>query len=176
MKLIKDKKLFGVLNIVDIIVIVLVIAMVGVIAVKLLGSKATDVVAAKTDCWVEVEVVGVQPRIQTEVERIGDKLKGSRMVAGNEYLSGTIEDFWYEEYGTDVTTADGDIVYSTSYTKKNLVFLLKTPVAPDTASPKLGAQELRAGRTLIVKTQTLEVNGIIRYVNIGSYEGGTKSE
>ena len=98
------------------------------------------------------------------------------MVAGNEYLSGTIEDFWYEEYGTDVTTADGDIVYSTSYTKKNLVFLLKTPVAPDTASPKLGAQELRAGRTLIVKTQTLEVNGIIRYVNIGSYEGGTKSE
>ena len=176
MKLIKDRKLFGVLNIVDIIVIVLIIAMVGVIAVKLLGSQATDVVSQKVDWYAEVEVLGAYPRMYDEVERIHDDLIGARMVAGNEFLTATVEDFWFEDYSVDVSREDGSIVYSTSPIRKNIVFLVKFQAAPDTASPKIGAQEVRTGKTLTVKTQTFETNGVIRYVNKGAYEGGTKSE
>ncbi len=175
MKLIKDKKLFGVLNIADIIIIVLILAMVCVIAVKLLGSKATDVVAQKVDCYAEVVVLGAYPRLFDEVERTMDDLKGAKMVSGNEFLSATVEDVWFEEYGVDVSTEDGSIVYSVSPSRQNIVFLVKFQAAPDTASPKIGAQEVRTGRTLIIKTQTFETSGVIRYVNIGSYEGGTKS-
>ena len=176
MKLIKNKKLFGVLNIADIIIIVLVLAMLAVIAVKLLGSQATDVVAQKVDWYAEVVVLGAYPRLFDEVERTRDDLIGSRMVSGNEFLTATIEDIWLEEYGVDVSAEDGSIVYSISPSRQNIVFLVKFQAAPDTASPKIGSQEVRAGRTLIVKTQAFETSGVIRYVNKGSYEGGTKSE
>ena len=59
------------------------------------------------------------------------------------------------------------IVDAKDPTKKNVVFKMKFNTAKDTASPKVGSQEVRAGRTFIVKTQTFECSGTIRYVEIG---------
>jgi hypothetical protein len=169
MKIINEKgKLFGLINIVDLIVLLLVIAVIGVVGTKLMGSKVTDAVSAKTDCWAQIRVAGAQPYLVEETLR--QNLPGQRMVSGNEFLSGTVEDVWIEDYKVQVTTDDGRIVTATDPDKKDIIFLIKTQVAPDTASPKLGSQEIRAGRTLIVKTQTLEIAGIIRYVQFGEYD------
>lgn len=169
MKIINEKgKLFGLINIVDLIVLLLAVAVIGVVATKLMGSKVTDAVSAKEDCWAQVRVAGCQPYLVEEVLR--QELPGQRMVSGNEFLSGTIEDVWIEDYRVQVQCADGSIVTSTDPDKKDIIFLIKTQVSPDTASPKLGSQELRAGRTLIVKTQTFETSGTIRYVEIGEYD------
>ncbi|MBR6969342.1 MAG: DUF4330 domain-containing protein [Firmicutes bacterium] len=169
MKIINEKgKLFGLINIVDLIVLLLVVAVIGVVGTKLMGSKVTDAVSAKADCWAQVRVAGAQPYLVEEVLR--QELPGQRMVSGNELLSGTVEDVWIEDYKVQVQCDDGRIVTSTDPDKKDIIFLIKTQVAPDTASPKLGSQEIRAGRTLIVKTQTVEIAGIIRYVEIGDYD------
>ena len=168
MKIVNEKgKLFGLINIVDLIVVLLVIAVVGVVGTQLLGSKVTDAVSQQTDCYAQVRIIGAHPYMLTDVEN--KELKGQRMVSGNSYLSATIEDVWFEDYWITATTDDGRIVTATDPVKKDIIFLVKTQVAPDTASPKIGSQELRSGRTFIVKTQTYECSGTIRYVEIGGY-------
>lgn len=165
----KGKKLFGKFNIVDIVIVLLVIVMIAVVAVKVFGSKATDIVSAKTTLYTEIDVIGATPRMIDEVERQKDTLIGARLVSGNEYLSATVEDVWMEDYYVDVQCADGTIVNSKSPDKKDIIFLVKTEVAEGTPSPKIGSQEVRAGRTFIIKTQTFETSGTIRYVNFGEY-------
>jgi hypothetical protein len=168
MKLIDEKgKLLGLINVVDLIAVVAVIAVIGAIAVQLLGAKVTDVVSEKVDCYAEVAIIGAAPRIFEEAIR--QDLTGERLVSGNEYLEGTVEDLWLEDYWMQAITADGRIVDAKDPTKKTIVVLIRATVPKGTASPKIGSQELRAGRTYIVKTQTFESIGTIRYVEMGEY-------
>lgn len=168
MKIINEKgKLFGIINLVDLIVLVAVAAIVGVIGVQLLGTKVTDAVAEKVDCYAEVAIIGAAPRIYEEVMR--QDLIGENLVSGNEYLGATIEDVWLEDYVMQNPTDNGSIVDAKDPTKKTIVILIKTVVAKDTPSPKIGSQELRSGKTYIVKTQIFESSGTIRYVEFGGY-------
>lgn len=155
------------INIIDIAVIVLLVAAIAVVGLKLAGNKVQDAVSNKVDCYAEVVIVGAQPRIYNEMER--QNLVGQKMVSGNEFLSATIEDMWLEDYVIQVQNSEGVTVDSVDPTQKNVVVVVKTQVAEGTASPKIGSQELRAGKTFIVKTQTFETSGIIRYVNFGEY-------
>ena len=170
MKIINEKgKLFGILNIVDLIVLLLVVAVVGVLATKLMGNKVTEAVAQKVDCYAQIRVVGAHPSLVVEAQR--QSLVGQRMVAGSVYIDGTIEDVWIEPYKVQVQINDPPyIVTATDPDKKDIVFVIKFPIAADTPNPKLGSQEVRAGRALIIKAQTFEISGTIRYVQIGSYD------
>ena len=168
MKLINEKgKLFGIINVVDLIVLLAVITMVGAIGVQLLGTRVTDAIAEKVDCYAEIAIIGAAPRIYEEVLR--QDLVGERLVSGNEYLSATVEDVWLEDYVMQNPTYSGEIVDATDPTKQTIIVLVKTSVAKDTPSPKIGSQELRSGKTYIVKTQTFESSGTIRYVEFGGY-------
>ena len=168
MKIVNEKgKLFGIINIVDLIVVLLVIAVAGVLATQLLGSQVTDAVSQKVDCYAQVRIIGAHPSLVADIEY--QSLVGEKMVSGNEFLTATIEDVWTEDYKVQAVCADGTIVTSTDPDKKDIIVLVKTQVAPDTASPKIGSQELRTGKTFIVKTQTFECSGTIRYVEIGGY-------
>ena len=155
------------INIIDILVIVILIVAIAVVGVKLLGNKVQDAVSAKVDCWSEIVIIGAQPRIFEEVMR--QDLVGERLVSGNEFLSATVEDVWLEDYIVQSTTDDGRRVDATDPTQKNIIFLVKCEVAEGTASPKIGSQEVRAGKTFIVKTQRFESSGTIRYVEFGEY-------
>ncbi|MBR5756507.1 MAG: hypothetical protein IKX96_03005, partial [Firmicutes bacterium] len=61
-------------------------------------------------------------------------------------------------------------------TQKNVIVLVKCQVAEGTPSPKIGSQELRAGKTFIVKTQRFECSGTIRYVELGEYNSTYRQE
>ena len=155
------------INIIDIAVIILLVVAIAAVGIKLAGNKVQDAVSKKVDCYAEVVIVGAQPRIFNEMQR--QNLVGQKMVSGNEFLSATIEDMWLEDYICQVQTSEGVTVDTVDPTQKNVVVLIKTQVAEGTASPKIGSQEIRAGKTFIVKTQTFETSGIIRYVNFGEY-------
>ena len=71
-----------------------------------------------------------------------------------------------EDYNQQVTTADGRIVTATDPEKKDLVFTITTKVSKDTPAPAIGTQEVRAGRTFIVKTNDFETTGNIDSVDI----------
>ena len=100
----------------------------------------------------------------TEVER--NSQVGKQLVSGNSYVNGTIEDMKIEDYAQQVTTADGRIVTAVDPDKKDIVFTIKTTVPKGTATPSIGTQEVRAGRTFIVKTNDFETSGNIDSVDI----------
>lgn len=166
MKIVNEKgKLFGIINVVDLLILMAVILVAGAIGTQLLGSKVQDAISPQVDCVAEVVIIGTPPRILKEIER--QNLVGQKLVAGNEYLSATVEDVRIEDYVVQAVTADGKIVDAKDPSKRDVVFTLKTKVPKGTPSPKIGSQELRAGKTFIVKTQTFECSGTIRYVEIG---------
>lgn len=166
MKIVNEKgKLFGIINIVDLLILLVVIAAVGGIATQVFGSKVQEAVSPQVDCIAEVTVIGTPPRILKEIVR--EDLAGERLVAGNEYLDATVEEVIIEDYVVQAVTADGTIVDATDPSKKDVTFRIKTKVSQGTPSPKIGSQELRTGKTFIVKTQTFECSGTIRYVQIG---------
>ncbi|MCI5897437.1 MAG: DUF4330 domain-containing protein [Anaerovoracaceae bacterium] len=166
MKIVNEKgKLFGIINLADLLVLVLIVAVIAGVGVKLFGTQVQNKVAPQVDCIVEVDIIGTSPRILNEIER--QDLKGERIVSGNEYLNATIEDVWFEDYIVQTPRDDGTIVNSTDPSKKDVIVKIKTTVPEGTASPKIGSQELRAGKTYIVKTQRFECSGTIRYVEIG---------
>ena len=78
MKIINEKgKLFGLINVVDLIVLLLVIAVVGVLATKLLGNRVTEAVVQKVDCYAQVRIIGAHPTLVEEVQR--QNLVGQRL-------------------------------------------------------------------------------------------------
>ncbi|WP_165445425.1 DUF4330 domain-containing protein [Bacilliculturomica massiliensis] len=166
MRIVNEKgKLFGIINVVDLLILLAVIVAVGAVATQVFGNKVQEAISPQVDCIAEVTIIGTPPRIVREVER--QNLVGARLVSGNEYMNATVEDVIIEEYVVQAVTADGTIVDAHDPSKKDVTFKIKTQVSRDTPSPKIGSQELRAGKTFIVKTQTFECSGTIRYVQIG---------
>ena len=93
---------------------------------------------------------------------------GKQIVSGNSYTSAVITDMQIEPYDQQVTTADGRIVTARDPDKRDLVFTIETTVPEGTASPSIGTQEVRAGRTFIVKTNDFETTGNIDSVDIAA--------
>ena len=164
MKIINEKgKLFGVINIVDLLVVLAVIAVAAGIGYKLFATQIADATAEQVAMTVTVRVRGATPFLVEEVQR--NSQVGKQMVS-NSYVNATITDMKIEDYVQQVTTADGSIVNATDPSKKDLVFTIETTVAKGTATPTIGTQEVRAGRTLIVKTNDFETTGNIDSVVI----------
>lgn len=165
MKVINEKgKLFGVINIVDLLVLLAAIAVVAGVGYKLFAPKIADVTAKQVELTMVVRVRGATPFLQDEVER--NSQVGKKLVSGNSYVNAEIVDMTVEDYVQQVTTADGRIVDALDGTKKDLVFTVKTTVPDGTPSPSIGTQEVRAGRTFILKTNDFETTGNIDSVDI----------
>lgn len=111
-----------------------------------------------------VRVRGATPFLVNEVQR--NSQVGKSLVNGNSYVNAQITDMKIDDYNQQVTTADGRIVTATDPEKKDLVFTITTKVSKDTPAPAIGTQEVRAGRTFIVKTNDFETTGNIDSVDI----------
>ena len=161
MKIVNEKgKLFGIINVVDLVILLAVVVVVGAIIWQVFGNRVTDAVSKQEEVTIVVSIAGSHPDLVEEVLR--QDLVGEQIVSGNEYVN-----VWLEDYVMQIPTADGTIVDATDPTQKTIYIEIKSQVAAGTASPSIGSQELRAGRTYIVKTQTFECSGIIYYVQIG---------
>ncbi|MGI6181229.1 MAG: DUF4330 domain-containing protein [Agathobaculum sp.] len=164
MKIINEKgKLFGVINIVDLLVLLAVIAVAAGVGYKLFAPKIAEATSPQVEMTAVIRVRGATPFLVAEVER--NSQVGKKLVSGNEYVNATIESMEIEDYRQQMPTADGQIVTSVDPDKKDLVFTIKTTVAKDTPAPKIGTQEVRAGRTFILKTNDFETTGNIDSVD-----------
>ena len=151
MKIINEKgKLFGIINVVDLLVLVAAIAVVAGVGYKLFAKQIKEVASPQVSLTMTVRVRGATPFL----------------VNGNSYVNAQITDMKIDDYNQQVTTADGRIVTATDPEKKDLVFTITTKVSKDTPAPAIGTQEVRAGRTFIVKTNDFETTGNIDSVDI----------
>ena len=165
MKIINEKgKLFGVINIVDLLVLVAAIAVIAGVGYKLFAPQIADAAAKQVPMTVTVRVRGATPFLVEEVQR--NSQVGKKIVSGSSYTDAVITDMQMEPYDQQVTTADGQIVTARDPDKRDLVFTIETTVAEGTAAPSIGTQEVSAGRPFIVKTNDFETTGNIDMVDI----------
>lgn len=166
MKIINEKgKLFGLINVVDLIILAAVVCLVGAIVWQLAGDKVSDAVSAEADMRVVMKVTGCNPDLVEEARR--QDLVGEPLIGGGVVLDAYITDMWIEDYVIQVQTADGRIVDAKDPTQKTMCFEIKTKVPKNTPSPKIGSQEVRTGMTFTIKTQTFSTIANIYYLEIG---------
>lgn len=165
MKIVNEKgKLFGLINIVDLFVLLALIAVVAGVGWKLFGPKVAEAVNPDVTMTSTMRIRGATPFLVSEVER--NDQTGKSLVSGNDFVAAKITNIKIEDYIQQVTTADGRIVNALDPSKKDIVVTIESKVSKGTATPKIGTQEVRAGRTFIIKTNDFETTANIDSVVI----------
>ena len=155
-------RLFGKINIVDLLVILVILIGAAVVAVKFLGPGSTAAInPVKTHVTYQVLVEGVQPEVYENVQK---HIPGTLMASG-EFLDGQV---------TAVTSAphEGQVTIGSSGGQDvlmvpvddgllDLTFTIKCNVV-NPVTTEIGPQEVRIGKTHIVKTDKFELSsGVI---------------
>ena len=160
MKIVNEKgKLFGIINPVDLIVILAVVAIVAAVGVKFLRAPVEAVVSERQEMEVTLRVRGAMPSLVDAACAIEP---GTRLIAGNDYIAGaSVVSVSAEDYVYTIADDKGVTVESVDPMKKDLVIVIKGSGSPADAILKIGNQEVRTGRGFIFKTNTIEVNTTI---------------
>ncbi len=155
-------RLFGKINIVDLLVILVVIIAAVVLGMKFLKPGSSGAVGGgSTTTHVEYTVLveSVQPAVY---ESIKENYIPSTLMASGELLDGQVTAVEAKPHGGDITVStSGDTVALTA--DKGLLDLTFT-VECNVANPittELGTQEVRVGKSHILKTDKFELNGVI---------------
>ena len=161
----KKGKLFGKLNIIDLIAIVLIVAGGALLGMKLSGGQGIGLSGEGQPVVYTVKVNNVEEAVYQNIQ---EELKNgpSQLMASDQLLDvfvTKVEGTKIEETSAVVKdtdgTADGLVICEAG--KYNLVFTIEGTVK-DNLSSELGTQEIRVGKTHIVKTTTFELeNGVI---------------
>lgn len=153
-------RLFGKINIVDLIVILVIVIAAVVVGMKFLGGSGSAINPTKTPVRYTVLVEGVEPEVY---ENIRQYIPGQLMASG-EMLDGYVTDVEVVEgrtHAATVDTADGTLEIPVNTGKLDLIFTIECNVV-NSITTEIGTQEVRVGKTHTVKTNRFElINGII---------------
>ena len=166
MKLVDEKgKLFGILNIIDLLVILLLIVAVALIGWKVLKKDGASN-ANRTMLTYTVEVKGVDQEVYEGIKAyvpgesgIGDQLMANGSMVDAYVTSVTAAP---HEGGITMTDVNGTtLTFPTEEDTLDLTFTIQANVV-NAVTNEVGTQEVRIGKTHIVKTVHFELtNGII---------------
>jgi hypothetical protein len=152
-------RLFGKLNIIDLIAIIVIIAVVALLGMKLLSNSDSAGLGGEGEPVVyTVLVKGVEAEVY---ESIQNELP-SQLMASGELLDGyvtKVEATPAEEDEYSISESNGVTTISREDSGEyDLVFTIEATVE-DNVTSELGTQEIRVGKSHIVKTTTFELEG-----------------
>ncbi len=170
MKFIDEKgKLFGVINVVDLIVIVLILSIIGGIGYRVVSSRVNasggNILGGEKEVYVTLYA-------QQQIPEVADSIKkGDKLVANNQYTNAeVVEVVDVQPAATVNPNSDGQSVKSTHPLWKDITITIKDKVNPSNVILKAGEQEIRIGYPFIFKTQTVEANSRITKIEIKDAE------
>lgn len=165
MKIIDQKgRLFGFINVVDFTVLLAVIFAIGAVCVTLFAPTIKEVTSPSVNMTAVFRIRGASEYLQAQIEN--NPLEGEEFISGNDYIGVFIKSVETAPYEYQVTLDSGEVITTCDPTKLDYIITVETPVSKGTAVPKIGSQEVRAGRTFIIKTQEFETNSLIVSVDI----------
>ncbi len=163
MKIVNEKgKLFGIINIIDLVILLCIVLVAGALVYKFAAPAASDVIAPKSDMYVTMRVRGAMDYLKDEVTKLE---AGQKLVAGSSYVDDTeLVSISNVPYLAAATSDAGQFITANDPQKSDLIIVIKAKQNKDEAIYKIGNQEVRIGRGFIFKTQTVEVNAIIEKI------------
>lgn len=157
-------RLFGKINVIDLLVILLIVA-VAVIAVIKITGRGLGLPGESSISWIEYTVKvplvqeSVYQAVKAEVDGGGE---GAQLMADGLMLEGRITKISSEPFMLPVERADGVIVTSEQPGYVTVNVTIQAAIS-NQVTQKVGTQEVRIGKNHIVKTRTIElVGGVIQ--------------
>lgn len=166
MKIIDEKgKLFGKINLIDLLVVVILIAAVLFLALRFVKGSSTDPVSSPTKLTYTTQVSGVSPELYAEVQRQLDNAGGrDQLMANGDLVDAYITGVTATPHVNLQPDANGVITSSVEQgdrARLDLVFTVEANVANPTTNT-VGTQEVRVGKSHILKTTHIEFSyGVI---------------
>lgn len=159
MKIINEKgKLFGIINLVDLLVLVFILLVVGGVAWKIFGSQVTRIVANDFEITYTVRMQNTYKEYYDELVKNGFP---QQLTAGDGYVDGAyITGAVMVPAVNQVPNSLGQIVDFAEQTRIDIICTITAKTA-DTAIIKVGTQEIRVGKDHFVKTKYFEMTGTI---------------
>lgn len=165
MKVLDEKgRLFGKINLVDALVVLVVIIIVVGVVWKLLGDDISDAVSSSTDQTLTYEVTcyGVENDLCDVV--MSDYV--GQLMSNGDLLDGYIVSCAVEPYYASNSDSSGQSVAAASPNKSNLVFTIVFSLPQGDIANTVGSQEVRIGKSHIVKTCDIEITGTVTGLEI----------
>lgn len=156
----KKGKLFGKLNIIDLIAILLILAVLALVGYKFLDGKPSGLSGSGQSIVYTVEVKGVRPEVYESVK----EMLPSQLMAADEMLDAYVTDVKATPVENDTYEVSRnrdtgkETISRTSGGTYHLVFTIEGTIN-NTMTSELGTQEIRVGKSHIVKTTTFELDG-----------------
>ena len=148
-------RLFGKINIVDLLVIIVVVILAVVLGTKLLGGGGgLSGGSPATRLTYTVRVDGVQPEVYEDLQKW---IPGDRLMASGELLPGQVLAVESQPHESVVTlnTTDGALELPLEEGLLDLTFTIEVDVS-NTITNEVGTQEVRIGKTHILKSLHME--------------------
>ncbi len=168
MKVIDEKgKLFGKINLIDLLVILVVIAVAAGLFWKLAGDEVTEAVSSSTKTTLTYEVLCTEqePEVAAYAEQ---NAVGQQLMSNGELIDGYITGCVVEPYVTIGVNADGEPVELVDPAHNNIRFTIEATIAANDMTNAVGSQEVRVGKNHIVKTTALEITGSVTITEISN--------
>lgn len=177
----KDGKVFGKINIIDLLVLILAVVVVAAVALKMTGHLGAAVPEVGTNITYTVRVERIDKEVYENAKSFIDAAKaagktGDQLMSNGARLSAYVTDVTAVPTPQKVEMAVGGTYVGFSAGGNDLLdltFTVEGYVANNTKT-ELGSQEVRVGKSHIVKTTHFELtNGIILSCE---WENGTSAD
>lgn len=178
----KDGKIFGKINLIDLLVLVVALAAVVAVGLKMTGHLGSVVTETGTDIVYTARVENVDPEVYESIKGFIEAAQargetGDRLMASGALLSGYVTgvEAFEREDQVEVSTSNTSplIVHAGRPGRVDLVFTIEAHVG-NNIKTELGTQEVRVGKSHIVKTTHFElVNATIMTCE---WAGGTGAD
>ncbi len=160
MKIVNEKgKLFGLINIIDLSIIILIL-LIG--AVFLFKPSGTSVTSSETMQDITVTFRGTV--------RVGEQIKalkeGDQLISILNPEDARIKSITFSDLQVPISTADGKQVYSPDPLRKELVVKFSMKTAGGNGIIRLGTQEVAVGKNFTLKTRTFESLGTVEAIEL----------
>ncbi|MCW2278837.1 DUF4330 domain-containing protein [Heliophilum fasciatum] len=158
MKLVDDRgRWFGLINPLDLVVLVAIVALVFGLA-----TKTKNIVSTTTT---EVQFEGFFKKVHPEL--VAGLNTNEKLVAGGVFVEDArVESIRVVPSRTSQTNAQGETVVSDDPHYKDVYVVIRGTSKSATADLKVGNQEIKAGKEYWYKTQTMNLQGIVDSVKI----------
>lgn len=161
MKIVNEKgKIFGLINIVDLSVIVLILLIGAVVFLKVTGS---DVGPITSDESQQTLTVTFRAAVRNDEQLKAVKEK-DQLISLLKPVDAYITSVEFKPLEVPINTADGKAVYSVDPKRKELVAKFTMKTARGNGIIKLESQEISVGKAFTLKTRTFESLGTVEAI------------
>ncbi len=158
MKIVDEKgKLFGIINIIDLCVLLAIVLVVVFVGYKYIGKKSPSGTSSVKTITVELKCAARNETSATAIK------KGDKIVSLTSFSGAVVTKVRRETAIINVTTADGKLINVEDPRRKDVYVTIS--MTADLSQPviKLGSQEIAIGKNVILKTPRTEyANAVVQ--------------